>query len=60
MDKTYEFRDKSDMIRTTLDDPRRALKAQHLEESALLYAELYDEDAALQALTELAVDGWPE
>ncbi len=48
------------MIRTTLDDPRRALKAQHLEESALLYAELYDEDAALQALTELAVDGWPE
>lgn len=48
------------MTRATLDDPCQELEAQHLEESALLYAELYDEDAALQALTELAMVGWPE
>jgi len=43
-----------------LDDLCQELEAQHLKESAMLYAELYDEDTALQALTEFAVDNWPE
>ncbi|MGC9397352.1 MAG: hypothetical protein ACP5J4_21110 [Anaerolineae bacterium] len=46
------MKDKSDMTCATFEDPLRELEMQRLEESALLYAELYDEDTALQALTE--------
>jgi hypothetical protein len=60
MYKTYGFKDKSDMVRTALYALCQELETQLLAESAILYAELYDEDAALQALTELAVVGWPE
>lgn len=31
-----------------------------LIESALLYAEVYQEDAELQELTDIAIEGWPE
>ncbi len=31
-----------------------------LEESARLYAEIYEEDAELQELTEAAIEDWPE
>ena len=58
--KTYGFKDKSDMVRAALHYLRREMESQRLKESAALYAELYEEDSELQALTETAVDGWPE
>ena len=48
------------MVRTALYALCQDLEAQRLAESAILYAELYDEDPALQELTKLAVVGWPE
>ena len=36
------------------------LEAKELQESAELYAEIYREDKDLQALTESALEGWPQ
>ena len=33
---------------------------ERLQESAELYAELYDEDEEIAVLAESALDGWPE
>jgi hypothetical protein len=42
--KQYGFKDKSDVVRTTLDHLSSELTRQRLQESASLYAELYEED----------------
>ena len=39
---------------------RARLARERLEESARLYAEIYDEDEDLRQLTEAALEGWPE
>jgi hypothetical protein len=39
---------------------KEELDRQALQESADLYAEVYDEDVELQELTETAIAGWPE
>ena len=57
--KDYGFKDKSAMIRESLDLLREKLESQKLRESADLYAETYMEDSDLKALTDSAVQGWP-
>ena len=58
--KNYGFKDKSAMVRESLNLLREKLEAQSLRESADLYAETYREDSELKVLTDSAVKGWPE
>ncbi|OGP85141.1 MAG: hypothetical protein A2V87_01865 [Deltaproteobacteria bacterium RBG_16_58_17] len=58
--KDYGFKDKSAMVRESLNLLREKLEAQRLRESADLYAEVYLEDSELKGLTDSAVQGWPE
>jgi hypothetical protein len=58
--KDYGFKDKSAMVRESLNMLMEKLEAQRLRESADLYAETYLEDSELKALTDSAVQGWPE
>ena len=58
--KDYGFKDKSALVRESLDLLRATLESQQLRESADLYTEIYEEDAELKALTDSAVRGWPE
>jgi hypothetical protein len=58
--KDYGFKDKSALVRESLDLLREKLESQKLRESADLYAETYMADSELKALTESAVQGWPE
>ncbi len=50
----YGFKDEEEMVRVALLQLQSELEVQELEESALLYAEIYEEDAELQELTETA------
>lgn len=56
----YGFKDKSALVRAALQKFQQELERQQLIESANLYAEIYAEDEELQALTEAAIEGWPE
>jgi hypothetical protein len=58
--KDYGFKDKSALVRESLDLLREKLESQKLRESADLYAEIYMEDSELKALTDSAAQGWPE
>jgi hypothetical protein len=58
--KNYGFKDKSAMVRASLNLLREKLEAQTLRESADLYAETYMEGSELKALTTSALQGWPE
>ena len=58
--KDYGFKDKSALVRESLDLLREKLESQKLRESADLYAETYMEDSELKALTASAAQGWPE
>jgi Arc/MetJ-type ribon-helix-helix transcriptional regulator len=58
--QVYGFRDKSAMVRAALQELQAELERQDLQQSANLYAELYETDTELQELTEVAVTGWPE
>ena len=58
--KDYGFKNKSAMVRESLNLLREKLESQKLRESADLYAETYLEDSELKALTDSAVQGWPE
>ncbi|MCG2742152.1 MAG: hypothetical protein L6300_18220 [Syntrophaceae bacterium] len=58
--KDYGFKDKSAMVRESLNLLREKLESQKLRESADLYAETYMEDSELKVLTDSAVQGWPE
>ncbi|MGB3510602.1 MAG: hypothetical protein WBA93_15475, partial [Microcoleaceae cyanobacterium] len=52
--KNYSFKDEGEMIRFALQKLQLELEVQGLEESAQLYAEIYQENAELQELTETA------
>ena len=58
--KSYGFKDKSAMVRESLNLLREKLEAQRLIQSADLYAETYMEDSEIKALTDSALQGWPE
>ena len=48
------------MVRAALLRLQEELELQSLKQSANLYAEVYEEEAELQELTETAISGWPE
>ena len=56
----YGFRDRDELIHAALKRLRQELEAQNLEESANLYAEIYEQDRELQELTESALLDLPE
>ncbi|MGB7414298.1 MAG: hypothetical protein WA902_08825 [Thermosynechococcaceae cyanobacterium] len=58
--KAWGFKDKSEMVRTAISRLQADLEKQKLQESANLYAEVYDTDQELQALTDSAMLGWPD
>ena len=56
----YGFKNKSSVVRVALTRLKEEMERRALEQSANLYAEIYEEDAELQTLTESALTGWPE
>lgn len=56
----YGFKDENELVREALNRLREDLEEKSLSESARLYAEIYAEDADLQALTEAAILNSPE
>ena len=58
--KYQGFKDKSTMMREALNLLKEKRELQRLQQSADLYAETYDEDSDLRALTDSAAQGWPE
>jgi len=56
----YGFRDESQMIAAALSKLQSELEFIDLQNSADLYAEIYQEDEDLQKLTEAALQEWPE
>jgi Arc/MetJ-type ribon-helix-helix transcriptional regulator len=58
--KQYGFKDKSAMVRAALVELQVDFERRSLEQSAELYAELYEVDEDLQELTESALAEWPE
>lgn len=58
--KQYGFKDKSAMVRAALVQLQVDFERRSLEQSAELYAELYEVDKDLQELTESALAEWPE
>lgn len=56
--RVYGFQNQSSMVRAALNRLQEEL--QSLRKSADLYAEIYDDDAELQELTETAISEWPE
>ena len=58
--QVYGFQNQSSMVRAALNRLQEELELQNLRESADLYAEIYDDDAELQELTETAISGWPK
>lgn len=57
--KAYGFKDKSETVRIALEHLRQELEERRLQESAHLYAQLYDEDRDLRELTASASLDWP-
>jgi Arc/MetJ-type ribon-helix-helix transcriptional regulator len=58
--RIYGFKDKSEAVRFALQSLQQNLHQKHLEESAELYAQIYEEDPEIKHLAELAVAEWPE
>jgi hypothetical protein len=54
----YGFKDKSDVVRTAIDRWITELAQQRVDESAALYAEVYDDET--QELTDAAASEWPK
>ena len=57
--KAYGFKDKSQAVRAALEHLRQALEQRQLQESARLYAQVYEDNPELQELTASAIQGWP-
>ena len=55
----YGFQDPRELVISALERLQSALELAKLEESAALYAEIYQEDPELQALTEAGLEEWP-
>jgi hypothetical protein len=56
----YGFKDKSSLVRKAIEHYKKELEIQKLKRSAELYAEIYNNDADLQQLTNSALAEWPE
>jgi hypothetical protein len=56
----YGFKTQDELIRAALSHLQMELELRQLQESAALYAEVYEGDRELQELTEAAVVEWAE
>ena len=56
----YGFKDKNELVREALNRLKNDLEEKSLIESAELYAEIYENDADMQELTESALLDLPE
>ena len=56
----WGYSDKSSLVQEALHELECRLRRERLVESATLYAEIYSQDAELQALTDQAIEEWPE
>lgn len=58
--QNYGFKDPSELVRIAIQRLELALETEQLKESAMLYAEVYAEEAELQELAELGLEEWPK
>ncbi len=58
--QAYGFKDKSEVVRIALQSLQQTLEQKCLQESAELYAQLYEQDPAISELAETALSEWPE
>jgi len=58
--RQYGFKDKSELVRTALNNLYTQLSMQRLRESADCYAQVYEEDEDTMQITEAAIAEWPE
>ncbi len=56
----YGFQDPNEVVRIALEKLQLALEADNLQESATLYAEIYEGDRELQELTEAGLEEWSQ
>ena len=54
------FKDKSSLVRVAINEFRKKIERRKLEESANLYAELYETDDELKEITDSAINSWPK
>ncbi len=57
--REYGFRDKSELVRKALEFFQREVELKELEESALLYARLYEEDQEAKEWVADSAKDWP-
>ena len=55
----YGFKDQNDLVCTALNRLYEQLDHQQLQQSADIYAELYENSKDTQELTQSALSGWP-
>ena len=58
--KKYGFKDKSALVRAAIDLLSAQLEQQRLQESAALYAEIYEQDEETSEWTDDAATAWPK
>ena len=56
----YGFLDSRELVIAALQRLQTSLELANLERSAALYAEIYEEESELQALTEASLAEWPK
>ncbi|MCT7957990.1 hypothetical protein [Laspinema palackyanum] len=56
----YGFQDSRALVMAALQRFQSALESAKLQESAALYAEIYEEEPELQALAEAGLEEWPK
>lgn len=56
----YGFKDKSEVVRFALQALQQSLEQKQLQESAELYAQLYEEDPEIKELAEAGLTEWAE
>ncbi|MFZ1731553.1 MAG: hypothetical protein WBQ23_13440 [Bacteroidota bacterium] len=58
--KKYGFKDRSALVRAAIDLLSTQLEQQRLQESAALYAEIYEQDDETREWTDDAATAWPK
>jgi len=54
------YKDKSSLVRSAIEEYIKSVEKQKLVKSALLYAEIYEQDSELRDLTDSAIEDWPK
>lgn len=57
--RAYGFRDRSELVRKALEFFQREIEQRELEESASLYAQLYEKDGEAKQWASGSAEDWP-